>query len=920
MRRHTPRPVTTRWGRSRFCSSASTAAGHWYRCPDMRRATSAQSLRQRIERELSRLVSTYVLVTAGLLGVLWIGISYYRVADALKEQRNLVVTKLGADLDNVIQEARALAGTPVLWTGLTDSFGREAYLRPVLERFGQGRMHRLMVLDYRGRRFYSADPAFPERAIASEPTRKAVAQGVPSWGLLPAAEGSRALLVIVVPVISPQTPSPVGYIVVALDPIATLGALAVDPEFSLVFEDPFRRAPASAAQLTTLRSEGLVRAGAPPLDVALHVEVGHGSGELVRDALLVSGVMTLLGFLLLRRVQRWSGQFAASTTDRLDQLVTYCRDVLDGRRIEAELDNTQDEISAVFQTLRQMLNRQREVTQDLRRAAKVFETSAEAIVLTDGSGQILDANPALLRMTGYLREDLIGQPAGLLYRDVDDPTVSRDIRQAMADHDQWRGETLFRHRDGTLIPASVSLSRLHDDHGAVLGQVAMIVDIRAIKEAEAQLRFLAYHDNLTGLPNFRMLTETLQRRLADPAAASRPFLLAFFDMDHLKSVNDSYGHDMGDTVIKALSEHLSRRLPQPHLLCRRSGDEFVAVIDGPDGIGEDLLHQQLDDSLCAFEVEGEEGLFSVSVSAGIARYPADAANLADLLVCADGAVNEVKQKGRSAVGWFNPHLGQRLQRQRRIQVRLAAAIDSGKIHVRYQPEVQLRDGRVTGFEALARWDDPELGVIQPAEFIPVAEESHLIERLTMRVVTQLLADQPQILQRFPGTVLSVNIAPQVFRSHALLDLLTAHGAASPGALDLLQIELSEADIALASEAVIDQLRRLRELGLNISIDDFGGGFSSIQRLADIQIRRLKVDRSLVGGLWGRGGDRVVGVALHLGRVLEVQVSAKGVETESQRQALLDLGCYRAQGWLFARELPLADVLNLPQQLVVPKSD
>lgn len=247
----------------------------------------------------------------------------------------------------------------------------------------------------------------------------------------------------------------------------------------------------------------------------------------------------------------------------------------------------------------------------------------------------------------------MGLRASVLYKDAESTVVSDEIRRTLAAGAVWRGETAFRHRDGHLIPAHVAMSRLEDPTGtpAPAGVVSVISDITALKAAQDQLRDMAYRDSLTGLPNFRAMTDALTQRVQAQEARTHPFLVVFIDMDHLKQINDSHGHEVGDVAIKRLAEHLKGSLPSGHLLCRRSGDEFVAIIDVPDPLEMPLLRYRLAQGLPRFQINTPSGPVTVSVSAGVARFPDDARNVQDLLICADERLYRVKQQGRAAVGW-----------------------------------------------------------------------------------------------------------------------------------------------------------------------------------------------------------------------------------------------------------------------------
>lgn len=876
-----------------------------------------QTLRGRIVAELTRIIRTWVVVAMGLLALLAVGVGGYDAVVRLNQESELVATKLRADVDNVVRQLQSLAGSPLLWTGLTDSYGRDSYLRPLLARFNAGGGSPITVLDYRGRLFLGTAAQADAQVLASAPVQQAVQLGQAQYGLVQAqgqAQGRARVLVLVMPVLSPQTSSPAGFILAEFDPDAALQGLPLRKGLAVSLATVAQPGAERASAAGLLRASQFLRAGQDPLRVELGLLVSRSVWSVLWLTLGLAALTGLLGLWLVAQLKGWAQGFAAGTARRLEELVAYCTDIVAGRAVAVQHHPVNDEISAVFQALDRMLRQQQQDTEALRASARVFNTSAEAILITDGQGHIADVNPALELMTGFTRQELLGQPAGLLYQGAETDRVSGDIRRALAAGDIWRGETAFLARDGRRIPTRVAVSRLEDAAESGRRTVAVISDISPIKAAEDKLRFLAYHDSLTGLPNFRSLSETLQARLEAPDALQQPFLVVFFDMDHLKWVNDSHGHDVGDTVIVGLAEHLRARLPARHLLCRRSGDEFVALVEISAEQTPAAVREALASGLSTFRVQAEIGSIPVSVSAGVARFPEDATAMQELLICADGALNRIKQAGRAAVGWYDEGLGRKLQRDRLIQTRLARAIDSGAITLHYQPEVDLRHGSILGFEALARWADDELGDVRPSEFIPVAEESHLMERLTMHVLSTVHADRARIEARFPGAQVSVNTRPQALRSRRVLDTLA--GVAEPGQAPRLPIhvELAEADMHIAAQQLPQEIKTLQGLGVRLVMDDFGSDTSSVSRLAGLQGQRVKIDATLISAMGASEGLRVVSGMIQLARVLELDIGAEGVESADQHQQLLDLGCRRAQGWLYSRAMGLEELLALPARL------
>ncbi len=431
----------------------------------------------------------------------------------------------------------------------------------------------------------------------------------------------------------------------------------------------------------------------------------------------------------------------------------------------------------------------------------------------------------------------------------------------------------------------------------------------SLKDSEKKLSKLALHDSLTELPNYKMFSEWIVQRIQRSDLDGQPFILLFIDMDRLKFINDQYGHDKGDLLIKHLVSHLSASLPQQTFLCRRSGDEFIVVIDLQAGQSVDDYKSLIAEELNSISLSIEDELIDGSMSAGGVVYPLQAQSLKDLLICADSALQQAKSTGRAKTVWYSEELGKLIKRARLVEESLVKAINQGAIEPAYQPEVDMRTGEIIGFEALARWTDPVLGRIGPNEFIKVAEENHLIEQLSAGILKKIITDTPLILKCFPKAKIAFNASPLLFRNRQLINLLSGYRDTHPEALSHLEIEVTESDLSISPEDVSTQLLEIQSMGLNVSIDDFGKGYSSFTRLAEMPINRLKIDSGFVSGLTEPNREKIIRAIINLAHSLELEVTAEGVETVEQMDGLLDAGCYRAQGWLFSAELSIKALLE-----------
>lgn len=878
-------------------------------------APTSHNLRDRISNALIRILRLYVaLIMIAVMGLIALAAYFYQGAQ-LDYWREKVLTRVSAAVTNQDSELSGLAASPLLLT----ERGREAHLAPLLERFNRGPLRKFYILDGRGRAVLPPDSrlAADAKAIASDPIVAAAVNGARrGLGLRVPGPGQAGTQILVVsPFLDPSAESVAGYIVSALDLSLLLAQIGVDPDLkmSLTLGDQTVSPPASSLWMFT--SEGATVAAAGDLVVPLRIQVGRDLHTSVGIGVLAMLGVLLLGILMIRRVKAWAVRFAMTITQRLDQLVVQCQNILAGQRLELVEPGPDDELSQVTQALNTMLMQQKKFTDDLHTTSLVFSMAAEGILVTDGEGKIVRANSALLAMTGYLRSELIGQLAGTLYRDESSQEIGRVMAASLQATGRWSGETIFIGRGKRQIPVSVAISRILDDAGDPLGNVAVITDISRLKKIESRLRDLANQDALTGLPNFRYMSEQVQQLLDAAKSDGRQLAILFMDLDNFKAVNDENGHGVGDTLIKAIASHLSHQLPSGHLLCRRSGDEFIAVVERRPGRDPDLSRQL--ERLFPLLVSTEAGLLSVTATIGISRFPQDADNWQDLQICADVAMAEIKSTKRGHVGWYDAAFGQRLYRRRQIQLRLREAVRSQAFQVHYQPELDLRTGQVIGFEALARWQDPELGEVHPSEFVPVAEEARMMDALTLSIADRVLRDKPLLQAHFAGAVVAFNASPQVFRGSRLLEFLSERNARDDSVLSGLEIELTESEVSRIDPSLQLQIQALVGMGARLVIDDFGTGYSSLSRLTQFPISRIKIDRSFVEGLSRPREMRIARLVIELARTLGFQVTAEGVETVEQMQTLVGMGCYRGQGWLFSPALPASELVAAKQPVHFP---
>jgi predicted signal transduction protein with EAL and GGDEF domain len=356
-------------------------------------------------------------------------------------------------------------------------------------------------------------------------------------------------------------------------------------------------------------------------------------------------------------------------------------------------------------------------------------------------------------------------------------------------------------------------------------------------------------------------------------------------------------------------------LPAGHFLCRRSGDEFIVVMDINKPLPEfkRKLNRIFEPTTVSLQQLGTVHV-SASFSVGVALYPEHSKTINDLLVFADTALLVAKESGRNQIKWLSTKMMIATLRKTKVNSKLPAAIREGKIHPHYQPEVDLLTGKIIGFEALARWRDDELGMVNPAEFIPLAEQSGAIDPLTVSMFKQVVKDSHVIRAHFPDAVIAVNSSPQLLSGSRLFLILETLATLSEKALDGFVLEITETDFAMSPAELAAQLEAIMGLGVRIAIDDFGKSYSSLSRLASMPIQKLKIDMSFTAGLEHRENEKIISGILALAKSMDLEVTAEGVETRFQRDTLLALGCEKAQGYFYSKPMKLKDVLALPKHL------
>lgn len=551
--------------------------------------------------------------------------------------------------------------------------------------------------------------------------------------------------------------------------------------------------------------------------------------------------------------------------------------------------------------------------QELRIAACAFEAQ-EGILITDANHIALRANRALLNMTGFAAEELIGKHVSSFASNRQDgPATYQKIAEQLAREDIWQGEVWNRRKNGEVYPGWLTVSAVRNKEGVVTNHVGMLLDISAQKRAASEIERLAYHDALTGLANRRLMIDRLQHALATIRHFGSTAAFYLIDLDNFKFLNDTLGHESGDLFLVEVGKRLSHCIRDGDSIARFGSDEFTvlaenlasnrtqAAIDAKE-TGEKILRGIEE----PYEIDGTRCCCSASIGMTLLCDPSVSAD--EILKQADIAMFEAKRAGRAAIRPFDPEMQVVFSERTALEHALRSALENHEFALFVQPQVDI-NLRIIGVEALLRWNSLTLGPVEPNKFIPMAEETDLIlpmgDWVLETACKQLAAWKNSPL--YSDLILSVNVSAKQFREELFVskveDLLRTTSAPP----DHLMMELTESTMVTDFAEAAAKMRSLRNTGPGFAIDDFGTGFSSLAYLASFPLAQLKIDRTFVQQLGQASGSTVIiRTILDLGKSLGLRTIAEGVETEMQYQILRDLGCSMFQGYYFGRPTPIVE--------------
>ena len=545
-------------------------------------------------------------------------------------------------------------------------------------------------------------------------------------------------------------------------------------------------------------------------------------------------------------------------------------------------------------------------------ARKVFDNMPEGVLVTDTEATILAVNPAFEQSTGYAPQEVIGQHVRTLKSGHHDQAFYQGLWQQLLSQGQWQGEIWNRRKTGEIYPEWLTISALKNDAGETTHYAGIFSDINTQQHIQQRLQRLAYYDTLTDLPNRAYFYDHLEQELHRAKRDGTVFGVMFLDFDRFKNINDTLGHSIGDAVLKNIAIRLKENVRDSDTVARLGGDEFVVLLPELKEARHAIM--VADKLMSSFvepvSVDGRD-LF-VTASVGISTYPFDGDDAETLVKNADTAMYHSKELGRNRYHFYTADMSARFREQLDLENGFRRALENNELYLVYQPQIDIRSGKIIGIEALARWRHPDFGNVPPSRFIALAEDSGMIGRLGEWVLRTACyqAKQWSTLCNHPFRI-AINLSAHQLLQHGLCETV----ATLIKEIDLdpcyLELELTESVLMESADVTTATLQRLSNMGIELSIDDFGTGYSSLSYLKRFAIDKLKIDRSFVKDVPGDANDAAIAATIiAMARNLNLEVVAEGVETEEQRTFLQERGCHIMQGRLFSAPVKAIDITDM----------
>lgn len=576
------------------------------------------------------------------------------------------------------------------------------------------------------------------------------------------------------------------------------------------------------------------------------------------------------------------------------------------RYIHAITEVDEDENGDVFRVfgVSQDITEQKIADACIKQAATVYETTTEAIFIIDLNKSIISINPAFTAITGYSEQHALGQDPAMLSSGYYEPHFFYDFWDELKTKGVWQGELWYKHNDGHIFPTWQSINGIKDELGNIIQYVSVFSDITRIKESEALIRYQANYDELTDLPNRALFQDRMQIAMKLAKRSKMKVGLMLMDLDRFKWVNDTMGHKAGDHVLEEVARRLEQAVRTSDTVARLGGDEFIVILpELKHGTDTELIADKILSTFTnPIDIEGREVFISGSI--GISIYPDDGGDVGTLQKNADSAMYSAKEAGRNRFHYYTPLLQAEAERRLTIINYMRRAIERHEFSIAYQPIIDVTNNQIACAEALIRWTQPDLGIISPSEFIPLAEESGLIRPIGDWVMQQVAQDMKSFQKKgLKPLQISINISPKQFSAEACDEEWYKIFDQYDISLANITIDITESVFLEKGVHFIETLGRMQSKGMQISLDDFGTGYSSLSHLKRFPVDLLKIDREFINDLNIDPSDALlVETIITLAEKMQIKVVAEGVETKEQLDFLVKNKCRYVQGFYLSKPL------------------
>jgi diguanylate cyclase (GGDEF)-like protein/PAS domain S-box-containing protein len=639
-----------------------------------------------------------------------------------------------------------------------------------------------------------------------------------------------------------------------------------------------------------------------------YAEVNRRIDQMIRTLIAtelfkIIGLAFVLFIIVYRKIARHLHNLAEDVV-ALDPANLHARVAINRRKT----NTYRDELDTLVESINRFLADRKKAEEQLLIAATAFE-SQEGMMVTDAQSIVLRVNKAFTATTGYLPEEIVGKTPRLLQSGRHNAEFYRQMWESIQRTGAWQGEIWDKHKSGKLYLKWLTISAVKTAEGTVTHYIGTHYDLTERKKAEAKINTLAFYDQLTNLPNRVLLVEHLNRSMAASLRHGHHGALLFIDLDNFKTLNDTQGHEMGDLLLKQVASRLKQCVRDEDTVARQGGDEFVVLLSELGTVEQEAASASesiAEKILAALNQNYQVGhlLHHSTASIGVTLFKGNIASVDDLMKQADLAMYRAKAAGRNVVRFFDPAMEAIVKVRAELEDDLRQAIDEQQFLLHYQPQV-VGEGRVTGAEVLVRWQHPQRGMVSPAEFIPLAEETDLILPLG-KWVLETACNKLAAWSTQPGMAalsIAVNVSAKQFRQRDFVEQVLAVVKQSGANPHRLKLELTESLLVDDVEQIIEKMHRLKAKGISFSLDDFGTGYSSLSYLKRLPLDQLKIDQSFVRDVLSDPNDAAIAKTIvALGQSLGLAVIAEGVETQAQRDFLASSGCHAYQGYFFSKPL------------------